>query len=129
MIVCFLKPKAKKKIEAYGFKKETEQAVAPIGTLTGQESGGVVLGGAAVLGTVPFDVVGVLSSGWIRRTALKGRLLNPNHSHPSPPTPPKSAVRSYAEGLGNCAMRDILNHMIRRSKVFQMGREEAWFYF
>lgn len=51
MIVCFLKPKAKKKIEACGFKKETEQAVAPTGTLTGQESGGVVLGGAAVLVT------------------------------------------------------------------------------
>lgn len=57
MIVRFLKPKAKKKIEACGFKKETEQAVTPVGTLTGQESGGVVLGGAvvlAVLATVPL---------------------------------------------------------------------------
>lgn len=51
MIVCFLKPKAKKKIEACGFKKETEQAVAPTGTLDWAGEHGVVLGGAAVLVT------------------------------------------------------------------------------
>ena len=51
---------------------------------------------------------------------FRSQLHNPAHAHPSPS---RSAVRSHAKGLGNCVVRDILNHMIRRSEVFQMGQE------
>lgn len=55
-----------------------------------------------------------------KKDCFRSQLLNPAHAHPPPS---QSAVRSHAEGLGNCVVRDILNHMIGRSEVFQMGQE------
>lgn len=55
-----------------------------------------------------------------KEDCFRSRLLNPAHAHPPPS---QSAVRSHAEGLGNCVVRHILNHMIGRSDVFQMGQE------
>ena len=55
-----------------------------------------------------------------KKDYFRSQLLNPAHAHPPPS---QSAVRSHAEGLGNCVVRDTLNHMIGRSEVFQMGQE------
>lgn len=62
------------------------------------------------------DAVAVLPSmRWIRRPP-KGQLLIPS-----------LILRVYLvcmlKGLGNCVVRESLNHMIRRSKVFQMRQE------
>lgn len=43
LFVLFFKPETKKKIEAYGFKKEREQVLAPTGSYNGQGKGVVWL--------------------------------------------------------------------------------------
>lgn len=60
-----------------------------------------------------FDAVAILPSmGWIRRVPFKGQLLIPS----------LILLVCMLRGLGNCVVRDSLNHMIT-SKVFQMRQE------